>query len=188
MAEIEMQKSIYELLQEVRYELSKTELRKSGVNRHLNFNYFELKDFVPTVTKLFYERGMTPIFNIDIVDGIEWAVLEIIKGAEVITFKSPTADTGQNNPIQNLGSKITYMRRYLYLIALDLVENDTVDAEDRDTTKYATKIQIEKIFSNGKVISDLLTELGIKTKNDIAGITMEKASELCTEIERRKNG
>ena len=179
-------KSIYELLQEVRYELFKSNLRKSGVNRHLNFNYFELKDFIPAVTVMFYERGMTPIFNIEIVDGIEWAVLDIVKGSETITFKSPTADTGQNNPIQNLGSKITYMRRYLYLMALDLAENDTVDAEDRDTTKYATKVQIEKIFSNGKLIADLLSEMGIKTKNDLTGITMEKASELCTEIERRK--
>ncbi len=189
--EIKLEKNIYELLQEVRYELSKTDLKKSGHNAHLKFEYFELKDFVPTATKLFYERGITPIFNLQISNGIEYAVLDLYRKGETITFSAPTADPSGNNPIQNLGAKITYMRRYLYLIALDIVENDIVDAQDKTepVTKFATKFQIEKIISNGKVIADLLSELNVKTKNDLQALTMEKASELCEVIEERtKNG
>lgn len=189
--EIKIEKNLHELLQEVRYELSKVEMKKSGHNSHLNFDYFELKDFVPTATKLFYERGITPMFNISVSNGMEYAILDLYRKGETITFSSPTAEPSGSNPIQSLGAKITYMRRYLYLMALDLVENDIVDAQDKTepTVKYATKFQVNKILENGKVIADLLSELNIKTKNDLQALTMEKASELCKAIEERtKNG
>lgn len=152
MAEIKVEKTIYELLQEVRYELSKTSLKKSGRNTHLNFDYFELADFVPTVTKLFNDRGICPVFQI-VTDpnGIEVAVLQLIKGSESIRFQVPTAETSNMSGIQGLGAKITYLRRYLYLIALDITENDIVDASlDADSNKAtgaakATKKQISLI-------------------------------------------
>ena len=187
MEKITIEKHVFELLQDVRNELNKTELNKSGFNKHLNFKYFELKDFVPTATKLFVERGLTPIFNIEVDNnGIEYAYLEIIKGAEKIMFKVPTANAQSNNPIQGLGMKITYLRRYLYLIALDLVENDIVDAEDPNEkkVKFASKVQVDKILANGKVIADTLKELGVKTRNDVESLTMDKASELCAEIDK----
>ena len=187
MEKITIEKNVYELLQEVRYELTKVEINKSGFNKHLNFNYFELKDFLPTATKLFAERNLTPVFNIEVDNnGIEYAYLEIIKGAEKIMFKVPTANAQNNNPIQGLGSKITYLRRYLYLIALDLVENDIVDAENPDEkkVKFASKVQVDKILTNGKLIGDTLKELGVKTKNDVESLTMDKASELCAEIDK----
>lgn len=189
--EIKIEKNLHELLQEVRYEISKTEMKKSGHNAHLKFDYFELKDFVPIATKLFNDRGITPLFNITISNGIEYAVLDLYHKGETITFSVPTAEPSGNNPIQNLGAKITYMRRYLYQLCLDLVENDIVDAQDKTepVTKFATKFQVNKILENGKVIADLLSELNIKTKNDLQALTMEKASELCKAIEERtKNG
>ena len=190
-------KNIFDLLQNVRVELAEANLTKSGKNKFQNFDYFELKDFVPTATKLFKKYGLTPIFNIEVgQDGVEYAVLDIIKGDsanEKIRFKSPTAEPSGSNPIQQLGAKITYLRRYLYLIALDIVENDTVDGADQNETrrsavKYATPFQIERIFNEGKIIKDLLEQNNIKSKNDIKGLTLEKASELCAEIDKRNNG
>ena len=153
MAEIKVEKNIYELLQEVRLELSKSKLTKTGTNKHLNFSYFELGDFVPTATELFAKKGLCPIFNI-IYDpnGIEMAVLKIVKGAEQIQFSTPTDSPTNMSGIQALGAKITYLRRYLYLIALDIVENDVVDAsiEKNETfveNKKATPKQVEMIKS-----------------------------------------
>lgn len=189
--------NIYDLLQKVRVELQNANLSKSGKNKFQNFDYFELKDFVPTSTKLFAKYNLTPIFNIEVgQDGVEYAVLDIIKGDsanEKIRFKTPTAEPSGNNPIQQLGAKITYLRRYLYLIALDIVENDLVDGADQNETKksavkYATPFQVEKIFENGKLIKDLLEANNVKSKNDIKGLTLEKASEICTELEKRLNG
>lgn len=145
--DIKVDKTIYELLQVVRYEISRTDLKKSGHNGFQNFDYFELKDFVPTATKMFAQVGICPMFYIEYLGDIEYAYLALIKGVEKIVFKVPTAEPAGNNPIQNLGSKITYLRRYLYLIALDLVENDSVDSQDNSKIekKVEPKITPEQI-------------------------------------------
>lgn len=190
---MEQIKTAYQELQEVRSELSKASLKKTGKNNYQGFEYFELKDFLPTATELFKKHDLTPVFNIELsTEGIEYATLDIFyKGSEKITFKAPTARPNNNNPIQGLGAMITYMRRYLYLMALDIVENDIVDSQDqnevkKNAVKYATDSQVEKIIANGKLIASELNELNIKTKNDCKTLSIEKASELCKLIEERK--
>lgn len=187
-------KDIYQELQEVRYELSRANLNKSGHNKHLGFDYFELADFLPTATKLLNNHKITPVFRIDIEDnGIEYAYLTMIKGNEQVMFKTPTANPqSSNNPIQMLGSKITYMRRYLYLIALDIIENDSVDPaiernekNDSDTV-VCTPGQVATIKANGKLIAKELADLGIKTVNDMQSLSKLKASELVGLIKERK--
>lgn len=176
MTETKVDKTIYELLQEVRLELSKTKLNKSGFNKHLNFNYFELSDFVPTATQLFAEKGMCPVFNI-VYDsnGIEMAVLKIVKGAEQIQFSTPTDSPSNMSGIQALGAKITYLRRYLYLIALDIVENDIVDASIEENKasieeKKATEKQIEMIKSlyDEENIAKMLEYYNIATLEELS--------------------
>jgi len=170
---IVVQQTIYECLQDVRNELCKTPLKKSGYNSHLKFNYFELADFVPTATRLFAERGLCPIFSITTnQDGFEMAVLKIVKGAEQIVFTTPTSDPTNMGGIQALGAKITYLRRYLYLIALDLVENDIVDASlDKDSNKP----QPQMISSDQwKTLNQMYTKDEIKAMYDELGITNGK--------------
>lgn len=151
--EIKVDRPIYELLQEVRYELSQTALTKSGKNKHLNFDYFELGDFVPKATELFNKYRLCPIFNIGYDgNGIEIARLEIVKGTEKIQFCVPTDNPSNMSGIQALGAKITYLRRYLYMMALDIVENDVVDAsieknEPATVERKATPKQIEMLRS-----------------------------------------
>lgn len=192
-----MEKDIYQELQEVRYELSKANLKKTGKNKFAGFEYFELGDFLPKATELFKNHGLTPIFRIEIDElATEYAYLTIIKGHEQVMFKAPTANPRSNekspNPIQELGSKITYMRRYLYLMALDIIENDEVDAtigqaQKDNTTEMCTPGQIATIKANGKLIADKLQELEIKTTNDIQSLSKSKASELISLIKERQN-
>lgn len=187
---IVVQWTIYECLQDVRNELAKTPLRKSGFNKHLNFNYFELADFVPTATKLFAERGMCPVFSITYdPNGVEVAVLKFIKGAESITFTAPTSEPTNMQGIQALGAKITYMRRYMYMIALDLTENDVVDASIDENSrnakveeKKATPKQIDMIRSlyDEENIAKMLEYYGI---NELAEMSLKTASDV---IARKK--
>lgn len=188
-----MEKDIYQELQEVRYELSKKPLTKTGKNKHLGFDYFELADFLPTAIELLNQHGLTPIFRIEIDDtNLEYAYLTFIKGNEQIVFKTPTANpVATNNPIQMLGSKITYLRRYLYLIALDINENDSVDPDIDSSQKEnveakATPGQIATIKANGSLIANELQELGVKTVNDIQTLTKSQASDLVGKIKERK--
>lgn len=184
------QYNIYQLLQDVRNELTKIEIKKSGYNSFAKFGYFELKDFLPITTKLFKERGMTPLFSIAYFDGIEYALLKIIRGNEQIEFRVPTAEPSGNNPIQNLGAKITYLRRYLYLIALDLVENDVVDAMDNTKEPkvvVATPLQVKTIMENKEKLIEQLKAKGIKNQADVKKLSMQEAQELIDSVSNNEN-
>ena len=178
-------KSIYELLQEVRYEMTKIPIRKSGVNKHLNYNYFETADFLPTAHKLFYERGLCPLFSIgyDPNTGIEMAYLRIIKGAEALTVQFPTDTPTNMSGIQAVGAKITYMERYCYRSLLGLTENDIVDLTLDDTSrnvkvedKTATPKQIEKIrqLYDEENIAKMIEYYGV---SNLEELKMTQASE-----------
>lgn len=181
---------IYSSLQKLRNDPRLKGLKKTGKNAHLNFQYYELDDFLPVATTLFSEYGICPIFRIEVEpNGIEYAYLTLIKDNEQIIFKVPTADPTGNNPIQQLGSKITYLRRYLYITCLDLTEQDSVDGniENNKKVDFATAGQVSVIQTNGKLIADELKALNVKTVNDIKALTKDKAKELCDLIEERKN-
>jgi hypothetical protein len=54
---------------------------------------------------------------------------------DFVTFTSPLiyASVEKTQPIQNLGSTHTYMRRYLWLMCMEITENDVVDASEPKT-------------------------------------------------------
>lgn len=189
--EIKVGKTIYEKLQEVRFKLSNANLKKSGHNSFQNYDYYQLDDFMPTATKLFKEEGLTPIFNIYVDENaMEYAQLDIMDGLNKISFKCPTATPNGKDPIQQLGAKVTYMRRYMFLLALDITEPDAVDSQDNVATAkeridYATNFQIEQIKKYGKYIAQELSDKGIKTTNDIKSLKVEEASKLVKLINER---
>ena len=121
--------NIYGKLAKCRVDLQNSKIKKSGKNKFAGFDYFELADFLPTANEIFEKNGLCPIFNIY----GDKAVLNIFnseKPEEVITFQSAIAKLELKgcNEIQALGGTITYMRRYLYINALEIVENDSFDA------------------------------------------------------------
>jgi len=115
-------------LQKIRFELTQKTLKKSGKNSFSKYNYFELGDFLPTVHQMFNEAGLCAVFNID----AEKAGLTIFDtdGDTKVSFESPTvmASNPKGQAIQDLGSTHTYLRRYLWIMALELTESDQVDA------------------------------------------------------------
>lgn len=142
-------KNIYQKLQEVRYELDKLNLKKSGRNKFSNFSYYELHDFLPAINKLNNEYKLLSAFSIvqEAEGSIELGRLTIINAniaEEKLIFEIPTAEveigkkgngSGGAQPIQNLGGKTTYMRRYLYMIAYEIAESDWVDPNEQIQTK-----------------------------------------------------
>ena len=131
--------SIYKKLQQARLKLQSTALKKSGKNKFAGFEYFELGDFLPTIQTIFNEVGLcgTVSFGTDI------ATLNIVDTDDVsqsIVFTSPmsTAELKGCHAIQNLGAVQTYLRRYLWVAAMEIVEHDAVDAvTGRDEVKKA---------------------------------------------------
>lgn len=192
--EINVDMTIYQKLQRVRKELIDSGIKKTGKNKYQGYDYFQLDDFVPTATRLFDKYGLAPMFSIKTNElGEETAYMVINDGlSNPIVFSCPTANpqTKNQDPIQLLGSKVTYMRRYLYLMALDITEADSIDSRDQekevDTTDYATGFQVKKIteaIKGNKLSVDELKAYSIKKPSDVQKLTLEKAEELMTIIE-----
>ena len=198
--------NIYLKLQEARFIVLGKLGKKSGKNSFVGFEYFELKDFVPQAIEAFREVGITSVFNIDparkvIEDGViteypETASMTITDGKESIEFHIPTADaTGKGQlPIQALGSKQTYLRRYLYLSALDIVENDSVDAMSNEQKDVAPKKTAGPTAEQIKIIKTSLSEEAIKTmlakvnKSSVEELSVKEASDICNWIRSKQSG
>jgi hypothetical protein len=123
--------SVYKKLQEARVKLHNTKLNKSGKNAYAKFNYFELGDFIPQVTAIFNELGLCGI--VSFTQDTAYLTVHNVEGEnDFVTFTSPLvyASVEKTQPIQNLGSTHTYMRRYLWLMCMEIVENDVVDAAE----------------------------------------------------------
>ena len=128
-------KNVYQKLILARKEFLDSKVKKSGKNIHLEFMYFELSDIVPVITNIFANIGLIGVTSFT----DEEATLTIFncdQPSEQIVFTSPMRDVpaivsaqgkSVTNPVQTLGSIETYQRRYLYLMALDIVENDSFD-------------------------------------------------------------
>jgi hypothetical protein len=145
--------NIYKKLQTARVELQKTALKKSGVNKFAGFRYFELGDFIPAVNLLFEKHGMLAGFNIH-KDVASLTIVNTDKPDEMIVFSSPFADANikGTTPVQSLGGAHTYLKRYLYLNALEIVDNDVLDASV-GTGKLETAPNTTKLVESIKALA-----------------------------------
>lgn len=157
--DMEEKLNIYKKLQKCRMELNKKKLTKSGHNTYSNYKYFELSDFLPVVNELFYENGLSSEFNLY----DKAAVLKIIDvddNNSQIIFKIPIADATikGSSPIQALGGQITYLRRYLYINALEIAENDLIDKQDNKMSEAEQELIL--------VYMDKMEKLEMETESD----------------------
>lgn len=124
--------NVFQKLMKVRLGMQSQAMRKSGRNPHAKFDYFELGDFLPTAQRLFAENGLCPVvtFLQDVAMLIIRDTTEDDEQKGTILFTSPmsTAKLPACHEVQNLGAVQTYLRRYLYICALEIVEHDAVDA------------------------------------------------------------
>jgi hypothetical protein len=135
--------SVYKKLQGARHELSKANIKKTGHNTYAGWKYYELGDFIPTIHKLFDAAGLCGVVTFG-----EVATLTIYDADSEgkIEFSTPIvyAENSKGQPIQVLGSTHTYLRRYLWLMAMEIVEADTVDSEEQEVKSEPVKITPKK--------------------------------------------
>lgn len=172
--------SVYQRLIEARNDLQKMELKKTGFNPFGKFNYFQLDDFIPTVNQIFLEKGLLSRFYI--VDDVAYLEIIATDSAEKVVFTSPVADGGIKgaSPIQNLGGIHTYMRRYLWIEAMEIVEHDTIDTlspEQKVQKEYITPEQIVKI-NEMYTPEEISKMLGRKKVKQIDKLTKEDGQKI----------
>ena len=131
--------NVYQKLLQARAAFLGANAKKSGKNMTLAFKYFELDDIVPIATKLFEEIGLVSLVNFT----SEQAMLTIVntdEPSDAVTFTAPMVISEGNKavtPVQALGATITYFRRYLYMMALDICEPDEIDSVGATPPKTA---------------------------------------------------
>ena len=144
-------KNVYQKLIEARQAFLESDAKQSGKNMNLSFKYFELKDIVPTITSIFVEKGLIALDNFS-PDTATLTIVNTENPEETIAFSAPfnqiapiVSNSGKQvtNDMQALGSSITYMRRYLYLIAMDICVNDDIEPSINKDTNSPVPVQTE---------------------------------------------
>ena len=149
--------NVYEKIQQVRVDLQNLGLNKSGKNKFAGYTYFELSDFLPSINQLCKDHKLMTHISFT----REEATLTIINAEapdEKVIYTSPMYEAVLKgaHPIQNAGAVITYQRRYLMMIAFEIVECDALDSTQgknvsRETIKGdVSSKQLQEMYSLGK--------------------------------------
>lgn len=122
-------KNVYQRLNDAREEFHTLELKKTGYNKFAGYNYFELGDFLIPAMNVFRKHGLIGVVQF----GTELAEIVIINTDNIQDFHritSPMSSAALKgcHEVQNLGAVQTYLRRYLWVAALEIVEHDALDA------------------------------------------------------------
>jgi hypothetical protein len=149
--------NVYQKLNEARDIFHQAKLKKSGHNKFANYYYFELGDFVIPALEIFRSVGLTSVIRF----GIDQAVMEIVntdKPEDKIIITSPMSSAALKgcHEVQNLGAVQTYIRRYLWVAALEIVEHDALDGtvgSDKKTIKPTDGVIVSKDRQN--IIADV---------------------------------
>ena len=177
-------RNIYEKLQQARIDFLNSGCKKSGENKFAKFKYFELSDIIPVINPIMQKLKMTAIISF----GSELATMELInfedpKDTYKITSTLADAGTKGQIPIQSLGSQQTYIRRYLYLLAFDIIESDGIEkmSGSPDCTEPSLldqyKIRFDEIENpDGDLFRSILNEAEPKL-NTIDFKTLESYSD-----------
>lgn len=166
--------NIYEKIQCIKKELLEKNLKKSGHNKFAGYTYYELADITPSIIELCNEHKLFTRFSYNKED----AILEIVNienTEEKVIYTSPMEELELKgcNKIQALGGTETYQRRYLYMSAFDIIENDMFDATIEEITTKEEALKLELTF--GKYKGKILNE--VKDDEDYMQWLFEKSTD-----------
>lgn len=161
--------NIYSKMQKARCEFQEKPLKKSGYNKFAGYRYFELGDFLPTINALLEKHNLCSNISFD----KDLATLTIVNSEntdEKLVFTSPMSNANLKgcHDVQNLGAVQTYLRRYLWVNAFEVVESDGLDAttgNDDKPSKTKANVNADKIVKliETKFVDETAVKLHIKS-------------------------
>lgn len=192
--------NVYEKLQKARVDLQAMNLKKTGNNKFAGYQYYELADFLPAVNKIMLDLKLSSSVRFT-QDLATLTITNSEKTDETIEFTSTIADAQLKgcHPVQNLGAVQTYIRRYLYTNAFEIVESDVLDlttgkdTEDKKQSNQKPKgnseekiseAQQKRLFAIAKNNAELVKEVLLKHKYyKSSDIKKSEYEAICAEIE-----
>jgi len=152
--------SVFKKLQDARIQLQNTKLSKSGKNKFAGYEYFELGDFLPAIQNICQKVGLCGVVSFN--NDMAYLTIYDTDGGDsnFVTFTSPMSSAALKgcHDVQNLGAVQTYLRRYLWTNAFEIVEHDALDAttgEDKRAVTPVTPKQVIKTVNGEPVDSNL---------------------------------
>ena len=167
--------SVHKKLMQARITLQNTAMKKSGRNTFANYSYFELGDFIQPINQIFNELNLCGVVSF----GNELATLTItdIDDNSTILITSPMSEAALKgcHAVQNLGAVQTYIRRYLWVAAMEIVEHDALDSskplEDKPVKAVKTANGITQVNETKSIAKSVWDEMPVKEQlflNEIA--------------------
>ena len=152
--------NIYGKLAKARIEFHAKSLTKSGHNKFAGYNYFELGDFIPHALKCLADNGLCTVVSYT----KEVAMMRVFEsdGTASIELTSPMSSVALKgcHDVQNLGAVQTYLRRYLWVSLMEIIETDGLDGDTdiHEPPKKTTRKVAEPVVNpnNGKSPRELL--------------------------------
>jgi hypothetical protein len=130
---------LYDKLNNIKYELTKETIKKSAKNAFAGFSYSTLTDILPHVVKLNHKYKVYMVFDIKEKEG----TLKLINVENTDEFiishmrlnELDKIDLPKMNKLQSLGSKVSYLKRYLITNLYDISSDEDVDSFDTTGVK-----------------------------------------------------
>ena len=183
--------NIYEKITNIKNDFLKENVKKSGRNKFANYTYYELADITPVLIELCKKYGIFTKFSYT----KDEATLEIVNienpnEREIYTSPMEELELKGCNKIQALGGCETYSRRYLYMSAFDIIENDMFDAviseekepKEKQTAENNIYIKIKKLIKDKGVMPNEISEHFNKNSADM---TQEELEEVVKWLEAK---
>ena len=149
--------TVYKKLQEARILLQNTKLNKSGKNKFAGYEYFELGDFLPQIQKICKDVGLCGVVSFD--NSMAYLQINDTDDGTSIMFTSPMTSAALKgcHDVQNLGAVQTYLRRYLWTNAFEIVEHDALDATTgSEPVKKSEAVGVTPVTATAKTVSETI--------------------------------
>lgn len=173
-------RGVHKKLMQARIELQGRKLNKSGHNKFAGYNYFELGDFLPTVQQIFSDLGLCGVISYGKDEA--WLTITDTEDGSSLAVCSPMSEANLKgcHPVQNLGAVQTYVRRYLWVTAMEIVEHDALDSTtgkkdakpevDDELAEFAESkaSQVRALFAKSDIegAASILNMLGVNGSYD----------------------
>ena len=150
---------VHRKLSVARREFHALQLKKSGKNTFAGYDYFELGDFLIPALNVFDKIGLGAIVSFT-ADLATMTVVDLDNPADTIMFTSPMGSAALKgcHEVQNIGAVETYQRRYLWIVALEIVEHDALDkttgkkGAEPEATGFVTEEQLHKLQDKANAV------------------------------------
>lgn len=119
--------SVHKKLMQARVTLQSTKLQKSGHNKFAQYYYFELGDFLPEIQNIFNNLGLCGV--VSFTNDMATLTITDMEDGTTLNITSPMSSAALKgcHEVQNLGAVQTYLRRYLWVTAMEIVEHDALE-------------------------------------------------------------